>query len=211
MKRILTPLLCLLLAVTMPLSAISAASEISKKDFSVDYSNGGTFLPVKDGTAEGDLPDGTKIKAEGLPENATALRIISIGKSKPKTRAWLADAIGEAWNLQEAFYVICTDKTGAQVPHEGAKISVGIDGTEDKTLFALTQDGKASENPVTASKHEATFTSTGAPYYAFCTEAKNPSTNDREMIALTLLGAELAILSIVVLLAIRRRNECEEE
>ena len=210
MKRIVLGFLCVVLVFAMGIPCFAEAVATESKDLGITYVNesAGVTVPVSDGKAKGQLPDGTEFSAENLPDGAFTLRIYPVQKEEEKVHQWLEDSIADELDAIIAYYVVLLDKDGKPVSNQGAKVTVTSPEAKDAiSVYAIDPEGDSKSLTTTDKDGKITFTATGSSFYALCTVAKNAGTSDFLPLGFLLLGVS-AGCTVALFVLIRKRKAC---
>ena len=209
MKKILTIALSLLFILTATGSFFAAELPEESKDLSVVYENScdGVTVPISEGKASGELPDGTGFSAENLPENAVTLRVYPVQPDEKEVKKWVEDSLAEELDASVTYYVACIDSNGKEISNNGVKVSIATPDTDEAiSVYSLDSTGKVQSLTVTNKDDNITFTATGVQLYPFCIAAENPGTSDTNVTAFAVL-LFVATLTTTTLLLVKRRRE----
>ncbi len=209
MKRILSIILSLLFIFTVTSSLFAAELPKESKDLSVVYTNNcnGVTVPVSDGKASGELPDGTEFSVENIPGKAVTLRVYPVQADEKEVKKWIEDNLAKEINAVITYYVACIDSNGKEISNNGVKVTIAAPDTDEAiSVYALDSAGKAQ--PLTASQGDGkiTFTATGTQFYPLCIAAQNPGTADTNTIAFAILLLNSAF-AVAALFFARRRMQ----
>ena len=187
MRKIITVLLGLMLALSLGITAFAADSAgegTTPIDVYARYVReiaGEYTAPAENGEAAVTLPDGTAITVTGAPQEARTLVVVPIPESEKEAWGWLVDCLANTGTPVRAYDIYFLDADGNRLNADGAVIAITAPSS-DGTLIAcsLNTDGisKVLASAVNAGK--ITFTANGSHYYILAEKAGATQPDDPE-------------------------------
>lgn len=120
---------------------------------------------VKNGKAVVTTDDGYTITVTGIPTEAVIFRVFSIPFSETSARAWIADCIGEQYNVQAAFDIWFIDANGYRMNADGVQITIQK-CDRDCIIFSITTTSQTEELNTAYKNGTVQFIADGSNYYA---------------------------------------------
>lgn len=178
MRKIITVLLGLMLALSLGITAFAADSAgegTTPIDVYARYVReiaGEYTAPAENGEAAVTLPDGSTITVTGAPQEARTLVVVPIPESEKEAWGWLVDCLANTGTPVRAYDIYFLDADGNRLNADGVVIAITAPSS-DGTLIAcsLNTDGisKVLASAVNAGK--ITFTANGSHYYILAEKA----------------------------------------
>ena len=132
---------------------------------------------VNNGQAEVITDDGYIITVTGIPSECVVLKVFSIPSSEYSAREWLADCIGEKYDIQEAFDIFFEDTDGNRINANGVEIT--IQGRNNNcTIHSVSITSRTQELDNTGENGVIRFTATGSHYYVLAADVSAEGTID---------------------------------
>lgn len=214
MKKIVTLLLCILFLFSASVPFFGETVGVpgtSSVDLKVVYNNSSPGITVSvspEGSASGELPDGTAFSFTDLPASASRIRVYPVQKSEEEVCAWINSCLGNGLQVVQAYYVYCTDGEGNEVSNNGGKVTLEVSENvaEKSAIYAINSSG---EKVLVSSSYQdgsLLFSANGAYFYVLCETVQNSGTSD---LVFPVLGAVLIVLScsVVVVLWFRKKGK----
>lgn len=139
---------------------------------------------VKNGKAVVTTDDGYTITVTGIPTEAAILRVFSIPFSETPARAWIADCIGEQYNVQAAFEIWFIDANGYRMNADGVQITIQK-CERGCTIFSISTTSQTEELNNAYENGTIQFIADGSNYYALTKTASVAGKADSDNLAVS--------------------------
>lgn len=180
MKRILTFVLVLLLALTVSVTVFAA--EDKTIDVSAKYEDTSQYtVNVSEGGAEYVDEDGTKVSVSGIPDEAKTLVVIPVDEADTDAYAWFKDTVQNE-NIENSitpYAVYLYNDNGESVSSAGATVTVPVpEGYTDPIVYAIDKDGNPTKLTAEVKDATITFTSDGSLHFVVADEKETTPGTD---------------------------------
>lgn len=178
MRKIITVLLGLMLALSLGITAFAADSAgegTTPIDVYARYVReiaGEYTAPAENGEAAVTLPDGSTITVTGAPQEARTLVVVPIPESEKEAWGWLVDCLANTGTPVRAYDIYFLDADGNRLNADGVVIAITAPSS-DGTLIAcsLNTDGISKVLVSAVNAGRITFTANGSHYYILAEKA----------------------------------------
>lgn len=122
--------------------------------------------PVKDGESEIPLPDGTVIKAEGIPEDCLTLVVYPVTERDEDAWKWFLACMEGKGGSIVPYEIYFLNKDGDRLPADGAAVSISLPRSiKTPAVFSLDRDGTVAGLSSETAAGKIIFRTDGSRYY----------------------------------------------